>query len=1150
MHNKKEYTRMLNHPIYEQLEKRILIIDGAMGTMLQAENLTPDDFGGEELDGCNENLVITRPDVIKKVHRAYLEAGADIICTNTFGGTPLVLNEYDLGDQADEINTLAVKLAKEAASEFSTSAWPRFVAGAMGPTTKTLSVTGGITFEELEENFYQQAYSLVKADSDLILLETSQDMLNVKAATIGIKRAFDELGTELPIMISGTIEPMGTTLAGQSIEAFYISIEHIKPLSVGLNCATGPEFMTDHIRSLSDLATSYVSCYPNAGLPDEEGCYHETPDSLSKKLRGFADKGWLNIVGGCCGTTPAHIAAIRAAVDGHAPRKRPEKTHEHVVSGIEPLQYDDSMRPLFIGERTNVIGSRKFKQLIIDGKFEEAAEIARAQVKNGAHVVDICLANPDRDEVEDMRNFMPEVVKKVKVPIVIDSTDEKVMEEALKFCQGKAIINSINLEDGEERFDAVMPLVKKYGAAVVVGTIDEIGMAVTREKKLEVAKRSYDLLTEKWGLAPEDIIFDPLMFPVGTGDEQYIGAAEETIEGIRLIKENLPGVLTVLGVSNISFGLPPVGREVLNAVYLYHCTNAGLDYAIVNTEKLERYASIPEEEIKLANDLIFRTNDQTLADFTEFYRDKKKDKVEAQLPETVEGRLAYYILEGTKEGLAADLELAREIFETPLDIINGPLMDGMAEVGRLFNDNQLIVAEVLQSAGVMKAAVAHLEQYMERSEESASKGKMVLATVKGDVHDIGKNLVDIILSNNGFKVVDLGIKVTPAELIEAIRREKPDFVGLSGLLVKSAQQMVLTAQDFKEVGIDVPIMVGGAALSRRFTETKIAPNYDGPVIYSKDAMEGLEVANRLMNPVERPKLEAELKAAIEKRAEADSKRAARPVAELEKPVRTVADAPVFEPKDLVRHVKREYAVSHLYPYVNMRTLIGHHLGLKGNVEKLLAEGDERAIQLKELVDSYLNDDTLKPSGMYQFFKAQADGDDVVVYAEDGVTEIQRFTFPRQQVAPFMCLADFLKTKESGEMDYIALMVVTAGHGVSAKARELKDAGKFLESHALQATALELAEGFAERIHQEIRDQWGFPDGVDFTMRDRFAAKYQGQRFSFGYPACPNLEDQEKLFATLKPEDIGVHLTEGFMMEPEASVSAIVFAHPDARYFNV
>lgn len=1141
---------MLNHPIYEQLEKRILIIDGAMGTMLQNEQLTPEDFGGEELDGCNENLVLTRPDVIKKVHQAYLEAGADIICTNTFGGTPLVLNEYALGHKAEEINVRAVELAKVAAEEFSTPEWPRFVAGAMGPTTKTLSVTGGITFEELEENFYLQAHALVKAGADLILLETSQDMLNVKAATVGIKRAFDELTVELPVMISGTIEPMGTTLAGQTIEAFYISIEHINPLSVGLNCATGPEFMTDHIRSLSELATSYVSCYPNAGLPDEEGCYHETPDSLSKKLRGFAEKGWLNIVGGCCGTTPAHIAAIREAVEDYTPRKRPEQTHGHAVSGIEPLQYDDSMRPLFIGERTNVIGSRKFKQLIIDGKFEEAAEIARAQVKNGAHVVDICLANPDRDEVEDMRQFMPEVVKKVKVPIVIDSTDEKVMEEALKFCQGKAIINSINLEDGEERFDAVMPLVKKYGAAVVVGTIDETGMAVSRERKLEVAERSYQLLTEKWGLAPEDIIFDPLMFPVGTGDEQYIGAAEETIEGIRLIKEKLPRTLTVLGVSNISFGLPPVGREVLNAVYLYHCTQAGLDYAIVNTEKLERYASIPEEEIKLANDLIFRTNDQTLADFTEFYRDKKKEKTAVSLPETVEGRLAYYILEGTKEGLIDDLNQALEMFDAPLDIINGPLMEGMAEVGRLFNDNQLIVAEVLQSAGVMKAAVGHLEQFMEKSENSASKGKMVLATVKGDVHDIGKNLVDIILSNNGFKVVDLGIKVTPAELIEAIRKEKPDFVGLSGLLVKSAQQMVLTAQDFKEADINVPIMVGGAALSRRFTETKIAPNYEGPVIYSKDAMEGLEMANRLVNPTERGKLEEELRASIEKRLEADSKRTQRPVAEMPKPVRTVADASVFEPKDLIRHVKRDYAVSHLYPYVNMRTLIGHHLGFKANVEKAIAEGDERAVQLKELVDGYLNDTTLKPSGMYQFFKAQAEGDDVVVYEEDGVTEIERFTFPRQAKTPHLCLADFLKTKESGEMDYIALMVVTAGHGVSEKSRMLKEEGKFLESHALQATALELAEGFAERIHQEIRDQWGFPDDVDFTMRDRFAAKYQGQRFSFGYPACPNLEDQEKLFKLLKPEDIGVHLTEGFMMEPEASVSAIVFAHPDARYFNV
>lgn len=479
-------------------------------------------------------------------------------------------------------------------------------------------------------------------------------------------------------------------------------------------------------------------------------------------------------------------------------------------------------------------------------------------------------------------------------------------------------------------------------------------------------------------------------------------------------------------------------------------------------------------------------------------------------------------------------------------------MAGMAEVGRLFNDNQLIVAEVLQSAGVMKAAVAHLEQFMEKDEESAGKGKMVLATVKGDVHDIGKNLVDIILSNNGYKVVDLGIKVTPAQLIEAIRKEKPDFIGLSGLLVKSAQQMVITAQDFKEAGIDVPILVGGAALSRRFTETKIADEYNGPVIYSKDAMQGLEQANLLMGKETRANFLAEIQESRQKRLEADVKRAARPAKEITiKPVRTVKGASVFLPADLRRHVKKDYAVSHLYPYVNMRTLLGHHLGLKGQVQQLLDAGDSRATELKDLVDDYLKSDLLKPSGLYQFFPAQADGDDVVVYdPADSKTEIERFTFPRQQVEPFLCLADFLKTVESGEMDYIALMVVTAGQGVMATARQLKDSGKFLESHALQSTALELAEGFAERMHQEIRDQWGFPDATDFTMRDRFAAKYQGQRFSFGYPACPNLEDQEKLFGLLKPEDIGVHLTEGFMMEPEASVSAIVFAHPDARYFNV
>lgn len=1145
---------MPKHLIEQHLEKRILIIDGAMGTMLQAENLSAEDFGGEEYEGCNEYLNVLRPDILDKIHRAYLEAGADIISTNTFGGTPLVLDEFSLGHLSHEINKKAVEIAKACAKDYSTPERPRFVAGAIGPTTKTLSVTGGTTFDKLSEDFYLQAKALIEGGADLLLMETSQDMLNVKAGTIGIKRAFMETGIELPVMISGTIEPMGTTLAGQSIEAFYISIEHIKPLSVGLNCATGPEFMTDHLRSLSDLAASYVTCYPNAGLPDEEGHYHESPESLSQKLLGFAEKGWLNMVGGCCGTTPAHIRAIKEAVDGLPPRQKPVENRPHAVSGIEPLLYDSSMRPLLIGERTNVIGSRKFKRLIVEEKFEEASEIARAQVRGGAHVLDICLANPDRDELSDMKNFMQQVVKKVKVPLVIDSTDEQVIEEALKYSQGKAIINSINLEDGEERFDAVLPLVKRFGAAVVVGTIDETGMAVTRERKLEVAERSYDLLVNKWGIAPEDIIFDPLVFPVGTGDEQYIGSAVETIEGIRLIKEKMPRSLTTLGVSNVSFGLPPVGREVLNAVYLYHCTQAGLDYAIVNTEKLERYASIPENEIKLANDLLFSTTDQTLSDFTDFYRDKKKEKTEDDIPKTVPERLSYYIVEGTKEGLIPDLEAALKMYDTPLDIINGPLMDGMAEVGRLFNDNQLIVAEVLQSAEVMKASVSFLEQFMEKKEDDSGKGKIVLATVKGDVHDIGKNLVDIILSNNGYKVIDIGIKVTPATLIDVIRKEKPDIVGLSGLLVKSAQQMVLTAQDFKAAGIDIPVMVGGAALTRRFTETKIAPEYDGPVIYAKDAMIGLELANRLQSD-DRQSLLLEIEEKQEKRQETEALRATRNdggVAVIARPVKTVRqDVRVFVPKDLKRRVMKDYSVAHLYPYVNMRTLIGHHLGLRGNVDKMLLEKEPRAVELHKLVTEFLQSGRLSASGMYQFFPAQSDGDDVIIYdPNDRKTIIERFTFPRQLKEPFLCLADYLKSVDSGEMDYVGFMQVTAGHGVRQYAEQLKAEGKFLESHAFQATALELAEGFAERVHQEMRDQWGFPDATDFTMRERFAAKYQGQRFSFGYPACPNLDDQAKLFKLLKPEDIGVHLTEEFMMEPEASVSAMVFAHPDARYFNV
>jgi 5-methyltetrahydrofolate--homocysteine methyltransferase len=1136
--------------IKDELKKRILVLDGAMGTMIQAADLTPEDFGGEDYEGCNEYLTLTAPETIEAIHKAYLEAGSDIISTNTFGATALVLDEYELGSLALELNIESAKIAKKAAEHFSTPEKPRFVAGAMGPTTKTLSVTGGTTFDTLVSNYEEQARGLILGGSDLLLLETSQDMLNVKAGFIGIQKAFENTGKELPLMVSGTIEPMGTTLAGQDIEAFYISLEHMKPISVGLNCATGPEFMTDHIRTLSGLANTAVSCYPNAGLPDEEGNYHESPESLAKKLTGFAEQGWLNFVGGCCGTTPEHIKAISQAVANITPRSIENVSHGHTVSGIDALLYDDGMRPLFVGERTNVIGSRKFKRLIAEQKFEEASEIARAQVKNGAHVIDICLADPDRDELEDMEAFIQELVKKVKAPLVIDSTDEKVIERALKYSQGKAIINSINLEDGEERFDAIVPLVKKYGGALVVGTIDEIGMALTAEKKLEVAIRSHDLLVKKHGLKSSDLIFDPLVFPVGTGDEQYIGSANETVRGIQLIKEHLPECLTILGVSNVSFGLPPVGREVLNAVYLYHCTQAGLDYAIVNTEKLERFASIPKEEIELAEDLLFKTTDASLAKFTEFYRGKKKvDKKPVQsLP--LEERLAQYIIDGTKEGLIPDLELALKKFPDPLSIINGPLMAGMAEVGVLFNDNQLIVAEVLQSAEVMKASVSFLEQFMDKKDDSG-KGKILLATVKGDVHDIGKNLVDIILSNNGYKVIDLGIKVTPQTLIQAVKAENPDIIGLSGLLVKSAQQMVITAQDLHEAKCDIPILVGGAALSRKFTRMKIAPQYDGPVVYAKDAMDGLSLANQLRTS---PELFAEKEAAVTEERKPKSS-TSQAVVELLEKRGNLSEAPIFSPVDTKRHILKDIDLPQIIPYVNLQMLIGHHLGLKGKVKELLKKKDPKATELFELIQVLLKDGAknqwFKPAAAYQFFPSYSEGNKLHILDPNNTNSIlETFDFPRQEKLPYRCISDYVRPKQADGFDYVAMFAVTAGSQIRELAQGFKEQGDYLKSHAVQALALELAEGLAERTHQLIRDRWGFPDAPDFTMDQRFSAKYQGQRFSFGYPACPDLEDQAKLFNLLKPEDIGIKLTEGFMMEPEASVTAIVVSHPEAKYFNV
>jgi len=1137
------------------LAERVLVLDGAMGTMIQAQDLTAADFGGDEYDGCNEYLNATRPDVVRDIHRAYLAAGADIIETNTFGSTALVLDEYRLGERAHELTAAAARIARAAAEQASTPDRPRFVAGSMGPTTKAISVTGGITFEELERQFHDQAAALVEGGVDYLLLETCQDTRNVKAGVLGVLRLFDEIGRTVPLAVSATIEPMGTMLAGQTAEALVTSLEHVDLLYLGLNCATGPEFMTDHIRALAELHKTSVACVPNAGLPDEDGHYLETPEMVTAVVDRFVEEGWLNLVGGCCGTGAEHVSALARCVRDRSPRRPPEYQRTF-LSGIEHLELEESNRPILVGERTNVIGSRKFKKLVVAEQFEQGAEIARRQVKGGAQVIDICLANPDRDELEDTLRFLPFVVKMIKAPLMIDSTDAAVIAAALPYSQGKAVINSINLEDGLERFDAVVPLARRYGAALVVGCIDDDpqqGMAVTRERKLEVAHRSYELLVETYGVPPTDIIFDPLVFPCGTGDAQYLGSAVETIEGVRAISAALPLTKTILGISNVSFGLPAAGREVLNSVFLYHCTKAGLDMAIVNTEKLERYASIPDDERRLAEQILFETSDEAVAAFADKFRDARARVKPKATEMSLDERLANYILEGSKDGLIADLDLALSE-RKPLEVINGPLMSGMDEVGRLFNKNELIVAEVLQSAEAMKAAVSHLEPHMDKL-DSASRGKVLLATVKGDVHDIGKNLVDIILSNNGFAVENLGIKVPPHELVEAVRQHRPDAIGLSGLLVKSAQMMVQTADELAKAGIDTPILVGGAALTRNFTRKRIAPVYPGTVVYAQDAMSGLGLAGRLLDQAARPALEAEIAAEAERLAGGaepivtatprGSSRSAR--------IRVLDRAELAPPPDLDRHVLRALELDEVWRWINPAMLYNRHLGFKGKWQTALDERDPKALELETIVADMMalcRDGRMLASATWRFFEAASEGNSLLLFESGAAEPATRFDLPRQAGDDGMCIADYVRPVGPAPRDAVALFVTTAGQGVRELARRWKHDGEYVRSHALQALALETAEAAAEWLHAKLRGQWGFPDPARSTMADRFQGRYRGRRYSFGYPACPDLADQDKLFGLLAPEVIDVRLTDGHMMDPEASVSALVVHHPDATYFTV
>jgi len=1162
--------------LHEAMERRILVLDGAMGTNLEAQCLLAEAFGGEKFAGCNEHLVRTAPQAVESVHAAFLEQGCDILQTNTFGGTPLVLGEFHLAEEAESLNREAAQLALRVAKAHSTQERLCWVAGSMGPTTKSLSILGGLSFDELAGHFEVQARGLMEGGVDFLLLETCQDTRNIKAGMLGIKRAFERAGQVLPIAVSVTVEPSGTLLAGQTVEAVLASVEHWPLLYIGLNCATGPLAMADYLRSLAAMSPFPTACVPNAGLPDSEGRYLETPEMLAASLGAFAERGWLNVVGGCCGTRPAHIASIAQSVRGVAPRK-PKATLHTLLSGLELLNVDEC-KPILIGERTNVHGSRKFRRLIAEGHWEEAAEVAKSQVRKGAHLIDICLANPERNELEDMQRFLPLANKRIKAGITIDSQTPEVVEAALKLCQGKCLINSINLEDGEAKFLAVANLAKTYGAALVVGCIDETEMAVSRARKLDILRRAKKLLNEKGGIEDKNIFFDLLVFPCASGDEKYTGSALETIEGIRLAKEAFPHCKTLLGISNVSFGLPAAGREVLNAVFMQRCIDAGLDAAIVNTEQLIRQSKLSAQEVSLCDGLLGHYSKEALDAFVQFFRDKQLEPKPQAQRLSADEQLKHCIREGSQEGLLEALEEKLQATEA-LEIVNGPLMEAMDEVGRLFAKNRLIVAEVLQSAEVMRAAVSYLRPKIEGTQPKISRGKMLLATVKGDVHDIGKNLVEVIFSSNGIEVVDLGTKVLPSSIVENVHLRSPDFIGLSGLLVKSAHQMKATVEDLRQAGISLPVLVGGAALSEKFVTEQIAPAYgEGTVAYAKDAMQGLSIALKVLSgevcekppsqiPSDAPsktpdtvpeKMPDTVPDKTPDQAPCKAPDKAPPVAVQTPPLRVLEEVPVSipQPPDFERHLLKQIPAKSLLPWINPIPLLVQPFGLPAKFAKqwLSPKIDEQLLDVRSRNAWHAMEEMrhwfcqhCQPQAVFQFFRAAREGDAIALFEAFGEKQVASLLFPRKGD----CLADYVASKEAGlPRDSLPLFVVTVGDNIKPMLNRLKEEGAFLKMHALGVLATSAAEACAEWLHAKIRGLWGFSDEVGAPLEWFFKARYRGKRYSFGYPSCPSLEEQRILFELLRPEDIGVHLTEECMMEPEASVSAMVFHHPRARYFSV
>ncbi len=1192
-----------------EVRRRVLIYDGAMGTQIQNLSLTAADYGGEAYDGCPEILAVTRPDAISEIHRDYLAAGADVIETDTFTGTRLKLDDYGLGARTHEINHAAARLARSAADEFATAERPRFVAGSMGPTGMLPSSDdpslSAITYAELAELYREQAVALIEGGVDLLLIETSQDILEVRAAIHGIRLAFEQAGVTLPIQAQVTLDTSGRMLLGTEIGAAATILRNLNVDIIGLNCSTGPEHMREPVRWLTENLDLPISTIPNAGLPlnaNGRAVYPMEPAPLAEALAEFAGEFGVNIVGGCCGTTPEHIRQLSERIASLPEKQRrtaperlantPAETRERlgmlVASAVRAVSLQQEPAPLIIGERVNSQGSRKIKRALLEDDYDTLTQVAREQVDGGAHTLDVCVALTERgDEVAQMRQAVKKLEMSVEAPLILDSTEASVIKAALETYPGRAVINSINLENGRQRIESILPLAREHGAAVVALTIDEEGMGKTADRKVAIARRIYDIATGEFGLPPQALLFDTLTFPVTTGQEELRDSAVQTLEAIRRVKTELPGALTVLGVSNVSFGVAPHARAALNSVFLYHAVQAGLDAAIVNPAHITPYAEINEEERNICDELLFNRSDDALPRFIAYYEQhgasaQKEEVADPTAGMTVDQRLHYQILHRKKEGIEALIDAAvayrvagappeeasatarpegapasgeslegwqttTELSRAAVDTLNNTLLPAMKDVGDRFGAGELILPFVLQSAEVMKRAVAHLERYLERA-EGYTKGRVVLATVFGDVHDIGKNLVNTILSNNGYTVYDLGKQTPINTIIEKAVEVKADAIGLSALLVSTSKQMPLCVQELERRGVNIPVIIGGAAINRAYGyrvlyggDDTAAEAYAPGVFYARDAFEGLELMDQLTDEPRRVALVEKVKAdalvAREKQAERERQAQARGPRILERA--PLAPAPDVRPPFWGARVLDRVAVEDVAAYLDYNALYrGRWGGVAHGEEFERLKREEFAPRLERMLRQSRQRGWLRPRAVYGYFPGRAEGDDLLILdPERRSLVIERFSFPRQSEGERLCLADYFATDVRRDA-VVPLQVVTMGERASEETARLQAAGDYTEAYFLHGLSVQMAEAMADYVNARIRDELGLPaDG--------------GRRYSWGYAAIPELADHERVFRLLGVQEaIGVTLTESYQLTPEQSTAAIITPHPAAVYFAV